>query len=378
MDSTVGRVPWDLNRKGFIDQRRHLDKLRDVLKEQLPHIIGEIPLTGDANKEIRIPIRYVDLPRFRFGEGNGGDGGAGAGDGSGHGGDVLGRRVKGRGGAGSGGPAGNEPGDHEYEMVLSLDEAIALVFELLELPRLDRRLRGSVEYDDVKWTSRRRKGPLGTLDRRQTLKEAILRTGRAGVPTHILEEDLRFRDWTEQPHPVADAVVVLLRDVSGSMDETKTYLARMLAFWVLRWLGSQYRRVPVEFWVHDVRAFAVPTEQEFFTMKTAGGTAWIEAYEKIHVQLNEHYPASQYNRYVLHLTDGDCYDVQHTVPYAQQLCEDVRWFGYAEVGSRSPGSASLQLFNKTLPQPPFRGRTLAKVEELPRVITELMESEYAE
>lgn len=373
MDNTVGSLPWDLSRKGSVDRQRHLDKAKEQLKDKLPIILKELPLIdGESSDTVGIPVDYLNIPRFIFGDDDE-DEGKGVAAGPGKAGDVMGRYRRKAPGEGAG-EGGSDPGEHGLEVVMSLDELIALVFQLLELPRLSKTVRGlELSHEDV-WTSRKRRGPLATLDRRETLRNAAGRSASAGVDLSILEDDLRFRDWEEKPLPSNNAVVVLVRDVSGSMDGVKTHLVRMLAFWVVKWLQVQYSHVKIEFWAHDTRAWRVETEKEFFSLTTSGGTACTPVYYAVAQRLDEAYPAAEYNRYVLHLTDGDCMDLALSVDMAQRLLAGVRWFGYAEV--QSPGRTSM-LFEKlgdALSSPPFARALVHDARDLAGAIKHLMEA----
>lgn len=382
VDSTLGSLPWDLSRKGSTDRQRYLDKAKESLKEALPVILKEVPLfDGSGEDKVAIPVDYMNIPHFVFGNDDEGDGDAGGmAAGPGKPGDVMGRYRRVTSGNGDGGgEAGTEGAEHGLEVVMSLDELVALVFKMLELPRLVRTVRGSASTETLYWNSRKRKGPLATLDKRETLKNALERSASAGSKLSIYEEDLRFRDWNIRTEPSTDAVMVLLRDVSGSMDERKTHLVRILSFWIVRWLHVQYSNVATEFWAHDVNAWRVKTAKEFFGLRTGGGTMVVPAYEAIHKRLDEAYPVERYNRYVMHLTDGDAGDVQHVGEAARALAEHLRWFGYAEVSTGNllrDRSQLCKTLEKALGSPPFAWAQMNKSDDIAKAIVKLLEGEH--
>src|SRR3990172_550652 len=58
---------YDLQRQGSIDQQRHSDKVKEAIKGNLPEIISEESIiNADEKKVIKVPIRGLELPHFRF------------------------------------------------------------------------------------------------------------------------------------------------------------------------------------------------------------------------------------------------------------------------------------------------------------------------
>src|ERR1700674_1581650 len=129
---SLSQSDWSLHRKGPIDQARHNEKVKEAIRGNLPEIVGEEALiTSDGNRIVKIPIRSLDLPHFKFGRGERDRVGQGQGDSKV--GDVVGQEAS---GAGRGSGAGNQPGVDYYEAELTVDELAALVFEDLTLPFL--------------------------------------------------------------------------------------------------------------------------------------------------------------------------------------------------------------------------------------------------
>ena len=64
---SLSRQDWSLHRKGLIDQARHSEKVKEAIKGNLPSIISEEAIiTSDGNKVVKVPIRSLDLPHFRY------------------------------------------------------------------------------------------------------------------------------------------------------------------------------------------------------------------------------------------------------------------------------------------------------------------------
>jgi hypothetical protein len=86
------------------------------------------------------------------------------------------------------------------------------------------------------------------LDRKRTLIEAWKRNAREGHPSwEIREEDKRFKSWEIVPEKQRNAVVIAMRDVSGSMGEFEAYIARSFYYWMVRFLRTKYTATEIVF-----------------------------------------------------------------------------------------------------------------------------------
>lgn len=378
MPGSVSEGNWDLAGRGSLDQARHLDRLREAIRQKLPVVVAETPLIEGQTQKVKVPVKVLELPRFRPKMPNAPTGGVG--QGPGEPGDII-ARVP-RGGQGQGGgdqQPGDQPGEHEIEVELDIRTAIAMVFEDLQLPNLQDRGGQDLWRPQLQWNSRRRHGTLPTLSRRATLKEALARSLAEGKPLNFVPDDLRFRAAREEPEPITQAAIYLLRDISGSMGGERKYLSRVLTFWIVTWLRQQYQTVAVEFWVHDVSAQKTD-EAQFFGLAEGGGTLAAPAYQAIHQYMQVHHPSSQWNTFVFHFTDGDVADGHAAFEAAQQLCASVRWFGLVELQPpnyflHSPSRLSHLL--EELPRPPYRHVLLNKRSDVLQAIKLLLQEEEA-
>src|SRR5690606_35358595 len=76
----VSKDDWSLHRKGYQDQTRHQQKVREALKRSLLDLISEENIImSDGKKIVKVPIRSLDEFKFRYnfnkrkhvGQGNG-------------------------------------------------------------------------------------------------------------------------------------------------------------------------------------------------------------------------------------------------------------------------------------------------------------------
>lgn len=86
---TVSREDWSLHRKGYQDQTRHQEKVREAIKQNLPDLVtDESIVMSDGKQIVKVPIRSLDEYRFRYNYNKSKH--VGQGDGDSQVGDVLG------------------------------------------------------------------------------------------------------------------------------------------------------------------------------------------------------------------------------------------------------------------------------------------------
>src|ERR671939_728468 len=277
---SLSKQDWSLHRKGPIDQARHNKKVKDGIKRNRADIVsGEAIITAYGNKVVKIPIRSLDLPHFRYDNRRNqqpgqGSGGSKVGDVIGQSGDPQAQ------GPGKGPGAGEMPGIDYYEAEITIDELAALVFEDLGLPNLEDKGKAEVVSPDVRFNEVRKHGPMSNLDKRRTLLENMRRNARVGHPAigGVNNDDLRFKTWVEDIKQETNAVVIAMRDVSGSMGEFEKYITRSFYFWMVRFLRTKYSNVKIVFITHHTEAQEVD-EQAFFELGESGGTRVSSAYK---------------------------------------------------------------------------------------------------
>ena len=193
------------------------------------------------------------------------------------------------------GPDGDEPGEGEgrdsFAFVLSRDEFLALFFDDLELPNLERTRFGEVTMERTRRAGYSRDGVPGNLSAPMTVRMSIarrialrgalaeqieelerqldvadplaraelereiekLRRRRAGLP-FIEDVDRRYRARAPMPSPATRAVMLCLMDVSGSMDERKKDLAKRFFTLLYLFLERKYGQVDIVFIRHTETA----------------------------------------------------------------------------------------------------------------------------
>ena len=149
-------------------------KIRENLKKYISH--GE--LIGRKGKDlVSIPIPQIDIPRFRFGEKQSG----GTGQGDGEPGDPLGGQEQEGDGTGK---AGKDPGDHQLEVDVTLEELAAILGEELALPDIENRGKSKIINAKDRFTGIRRVGPESLRHFKRTYREALKRNADIVIMLH--------------------------------------------------------------------------------------------------------------------------------------------------------------------------------------------------
>ncbi|MFC4987932.1 YeaH/YhbH family protein [Saliphagus infecundisoli] len=136
---------------------------------------------------------------------------------------------------------------------------------------------------------------------REPIQAKIRREGIGHVPFRREDERYRYPEIVEEREK--NVVVVNIRDVSGSMREKKRELVER-TFTPLDWyLTGKYDTAEFVYIAHDADAWQVSRE-EFFGIRSGGGTRISSAYE-LAATLLEEYPWSDWNRYVFAAGDSE-------------------------------------------------------------------------
>lgn len=351
----VSREDWSLHRKGYEDQSRHQQRVKDALRRNLSDIVSdESIILSDGRKQVRVPIKSLDEFRFRYNFSKSKH--VGQGDGDSKVGDVLGRDPQPSQQPGKGeGTAGDKPGEDVYEAEVDMEELENVLFEDWELPDLKRKDKQVVQTEHTRFTDVRKKGMMANIDRKRTLLENLRRNATRGVHGFggITPDDLRFKTWETVLKPESSALILAMMDTSGSMGSFEKYCARSFFFWMTRFLRRKYEHVEIVFIAHHTEAKVV-TEEEFFTKGESGGTICSSAYLKAIELIDARYPPSQYNIYPFHFSDGDnlTSDNERCVKLIRELLTRSNLFGYGEVNQYNRSSTLMSAY-RNINEPGF-------------------------
>lgn len=359
------------------DRRRHRELVERSIKENIGSIISDESIIGKGkHKKIKIPIKGLKEYYFKYGKNK-------QGVLSGTGAEEKGKKIPKKNlteGAAKGDEgAGNEEGEEIYETEITVEEAIHYLFEDLSLPYLKHKEFNQIETQyGSKQNGVRDKGPLFRLSKKHTVIEKIKREKRmvrtleelgeehpklGRVPFH--QEDLKYFYKKPKLKRDSNAVVICIMDTSGSMGQTKKYLARSFYFLLYQFLSIRYMNVEITFIAHTTVAKEV-SEDDFFHRGESGGTYISSGYEKAIELIETRYSPSNWNIYTFHCSDGDNWgeDNDQAVALANRLCELCNLFGYGEIKTSSYTSTIMSRYLEDVQKPNFTAVKISRKEDV--------------
>jgi uncharacterized sporulation protein YeaH/YhbH (DUF444 family) len=360
--------------RGTVNRERFIRRFKDEIKRAADEEFGKrsIKEVGKGGR-ISIPGRGLAEPHLHH------DGDSGDRDFVLPGnrdfvpGDSIERPPKGD-GEGQGNEAGEGEGTDSFAFALSRDEFLALFFDDLELPNLERTRFGEMSMERMRRGGYSREGLPSNLLPGMTVRMAIARRialrgalaerieeledeaqaaagearlalqeeierlrARRGALPFLEEVDRRYRSRVPTAAPATRAVMLCLMDVSGSMDERKKDLAKRFFALLYLFLERKYGKVDVVFVRHTETAEEVD-EDHFFNDPQTGGTLVHPALELAYRIIQERFAGPDWNVYIAQASDGDCTsdDGQRSAAYInQELLPLVRYFAYVDIPSTS-------------------------------------------
>lgn len=316
------------------DNHRFREIVRGRIKESFKKYVSHGEMIGRRENDlVKIPIPHIDIPRFRYGPKQSG----GVGQGQGQAGDSI------DGDQAGVGKAGEAPGEHVLEVGVTIEELADILGEELELPRIEPRGNKNSQVTSMRYTGRSPVGPEGLRHFKASYKEALKRSVASGsydpeepfvVP---IRRDMRYKTFRKVVKPQANAVVIYMMDVSGSMGDEQKDIVRMESFWINAWLKRNYKGLETRFIIHDAAAKEVD-EKVFFSTSESGGTLISSAYRLCQQIIEADYPADVWNIYPFHFSDGDNWSGEDTRTCLAMLEKfffpRVNMFGYGQVESK--------------------------------------------
>lgn len=380
--------------QGFISPEK-MNILKGGKVVQLPKYVVQIPRFAR-----RVPGGTPNQPGSGAGSGSGGQGSqgnnggiGGIGFGPGKPGQGIGKIGKNGmpGGKGQGGPGETGEGDGAGEGAGANQEEIwgppitrseiARIFDedKYVLPNLKDIGNETIIRNDIKWTTLSRTG--NKLHPRRTLiggiKEAAIEKGEDATPEDVVLDPKvqRYHSWENDEEPHANAVIIYLIDVSGSMGDKERGIARTANFYLSTIIQHKFGMLNAHlrgqefsddnfgdgveeiFVVHDDGADEV-NEHYFYHTNRGGGTKISTGYALIENILeglgskikNKKYPPKEWNVYVYHYTDGDNWmqDDSTVLGIFERMEPKVNEIGIVQIGRSNHSNDSNYGFLKTV------------------------------
>lgn len=284
---------------------------------------------------------------------------------------------------GEGGGSGSGDGDDDFQFMISKKEYMDIFFEDLELPDLIKKQLSTINETKLKRMGFSVDGVPSRLNYIRSLKQSIGRRAALRnpkkrklnelenqladimysyaetfniVPAEVYDKmqdlvsqieaikrkikavpfidtiDLRYNRFEIVNIPTTRAVMFMLMDVSGSMDENKKELAKRFYMLLYIFLSRTYKHIDIVPIRYHTDAKEVD-EQEFFYGKETGGTLLSPALELAQDIMKERYD-STWNIYYCHASDGDnsVGDTEECVKCLNDILNKIQYYAYIQIG----------------------------------------------
>lgn len=364
----LSKLKNSLSDRAAGDRLRHRQALKEAIRENLADIIGELdifkidPLSG---KTYKVSVQLVEEYRFIYDE-NQGDKARGIGQKKdAKKGDDLGKvQSDGAKKTGIGQVGGNQPGKMVLELTSEdLDFVLEEVSKDLNLPFMDQRKLQKIKVKkQSRWRGIKESGIEPRLDIEASFTEKIKRQNMlknlaeqltkddsrksAEIMGEVLEapfpfigDDLRYHGLGFKFEKQANALIILIIDVSGSMDKQKRYFVKAFLHALYSLLQIKYSEVEIIGIAHDVEAQEI-SMAAIFHFSGDGGTIISSGPLEALKIIKFRYPLNSWNIYAVHCSDGDNSpnDDDKTVTAFKELVEICNLTGFIEV---KPGVSKL-------------------------------------
>jgi uncharacterized sporulation protein YeaH/YhbH (DUF444 family) len=350
--------------KSLGNRQRLLDRIKDSIRTAKPDDVDSAGVGGAGSSKaftnpVRITREALAEPSFRYDFDTGNNDVILTGNDKWERGDEFpverragsGGRGKGQGSGEGSGPG--EEGEDDFIINISRDEFFNVFFEDCELP--DLKETAEKELPDAVWKpagfqkegnasqlsvirsfrnsiGRRRALTADSRAELQQLEEELLRLNeilqgdpfndeanerykevslqieqlksKIAVTPFFEKLDLRYRKSERVQVKSAEAVLVMVMDISGSMDEDKKRIARKFFSLQYAFIQRRYPNTDLIFIAHTDDAEEM-TEEEFFTTRKSGGTVVSTALELANNIIKSRYDVDQTNIYLSYAGDGE-------------------------------------------------------------------------
>ncbi|MCS7123389.1 MAG: DUF444 family protein [Candidatus Aenigmarchaeota archaeon] len=153
----------------------------------------------------------------------------------------------------------------------------------------------------------------------KTLPENPFRVGR------IEREDKRYLVPEFTPIMYKGAVIMFIRDISGSITQDQLKTSQKLSRWIEEWVRKFYSDTKLIYILHNYDAWEVEREKYYGVVESGGGTRFASAYDiVINIFTGKDYPRETKEKKTLNPDETDVYIVQITDGFGQSYNDEIK------------------------------------------------------
>lgn len=334
-----------VSQKSSPNRERLLRRIKAAIKAATPSSIGSVAVSSATNNQqnpISVAKSVLHEPRFMYAKSDGVFDVVLPGNDQFERGDIIKSSSSSGGSGGNGNGAGSGDGEDDFIVEVSTQEFQDAFFEDCELPNMEESAERITPESEVAFAGFAKTGNPSALRVIRSYKQAMPRRMNLSKPLReelelLLSEladtedevriaeinariaeverklaaiplfediDLRYARTERREVRSADAVFIMIMDISGSMDEKKKLIARKFFSLQYAFIKRKYPGTQLVFIAHTEEAVEF-TESDFFTTRISGGTIVSGAYDLASTIIKQRYDPSQTNIYVAQATDGD-------------------------------------------------------------------------
>lgn len=334
-----------VSQKSSPNRERLLRRIKAAIKAATPSSIGSVAVSSATNNQqnpISVAKSVLHEPRFMYAKSDGVFDVVLPGNDQFERGDIIKSSSSSGGSGGNGNGAGSGDGEDDFIVEVSTQEFQDAFFEDCELPNMEESAERITPESEVAFAGFAKTGNPSALRVIRSFKQAMPRRMNLSKPLReelelLLTEladtddderiaeinariaeverklaaiplfediDLRYARTERREVRTADAVFIMIMDISGSMDEKKKLIARKFFSLQYAFIKRKYPGTQLVFIAHTEEAVEF-TESDFFTTRISGGTIVSGAYDLASTIIKQRYDPSQTNIYVAQATDGD-------------------------------------------------------------------------
>ena len=293
--------------KSAPNRKKFIDRYKRQIKDSIEKVVSKKSIKDtDQGVDVSIDKNSTEEPQYQYDSSTGKRTYVGSGNDQYSKGDTS---QKEQSGEGNGRKAGKGDGEDDFTFHLTKEEFFDLYFEDMALPDFVKESMVGSNKFELKRAGYTRSGSPSKLNAKKTIELAIARRIAAKAqgkehPIYIDDSDIRYNNIVKKPYPVTRAVVFLIMDVSGSMEEFDKMIAKKFFVLLYLFLSKSYDNVEVRFIRHTESAQEVD-EETFFYDRHSGGTLVSEAFRLMNDIMNEEINLTNTNVYVAQASDGD-------------------------------------------------------------------------
>jgi uncharacterized sporulation protein YeaH/YhbH (DUF444 family)/spore cortex formation protein SpoVR/YcgB (stage V sporulation) len=161
---------------------------------------------------------------------------------------------------------------------------------------------------------------------------------------YLTSQNIYTKAKTKEPRPDINAVVGLVKDVSGSMNGWETEASKTFLYNLKAILLKKYKSVRFEYVAFETSAHRFKDANKFFKFSPGGGTDYMEGFNMMDDIFEKEYPDSTWDRFMFVVGDSDHATVD--LGRIEEIVRKTQYAGYIHMGDASSSKDIKKFFEE--------------------------------